>query len=501
MRCLECKGILFVFDEEIQTEKIQQERIKRYLKNMYMEGLDKNEKEKLMANLEDAGYRYKDGIIEIYNKEGVIGNLYLKAEIKIDKRYKCEIGSDPFIYPLGKAKFEDNKTKIYFEKNENKYFVLEDFPDDKKAQETIQEILKKNLNKNIVNKSALMNDLKDAKIYNEDFEIIARKENKMIFSIYLKSFFSLNNKEKEWTIGFVEKLNNKIQVFYESGFFDFNNGEIVCLNCGAVIESNVIDTTPEWRSFDNAEKEKKSRASGAIRDAKVSKGLTTEIDRYDRDAKGGGFEAERKVELYRIRKLQVRSRMSDSVNRNLSIALPELDRMCSLLNLGETIKEDCAYLYRQAVEKGFVKGRSIESIIGAIICYVTRAKEQPRTLEEISEKSGISKKEIGRSYKHILKSMNLKSPKINVEDYILLCASKLGIPNVAEKEAQKIFMEAKKYGIAAGRGPSGIAAAVISLACEKLGINFPKKELLEMAGITLSTLHNREEEIKKKLKM
>jgi len=502
MRCPECRGILFVFDQ-IAQEKAQQNAIKRYLENAHI-SMEFEEKKNLSTNLEGAEYIRKDGMIEIKGKNGIVGNLSLNAEIKIDKRYGCQSGGDAIIYPLGKATFENGQTKIY-SGNDNKkeyLFTLEEFSQDKEKQTLLWEILKKNLDKNVFDKVTLLNDLKAPEISKEGCEILVKNENKAILLLYLKCVFSLNSeREKFFPIGFTEQVNNKIQIFYETAFPDVKTGEIVCSNCGTVIESEIIDTGAEWRSFDSGQKEKRSRASGAIKDAKVSKGLTTEIDRYDRDAKGGGFEVERKVELYRMRRLQTRSRMSDSAGRNLSIALPELDRMCSLLEIGETTKEECAHLYRQAVDKGFVKGRSIESIIGAIVCYVTRNKGEPRTLEEIAEKSGISKKEIGRSYKHVLKSMNLKPPRTNVEDYITIYASKLGISNTAEEEAQKILKEAKKYGITAGRGPSGVAGAIISLACEQINEDFPKKELLNLVGITLSTLHSRHEEIKSKLKI
>ncbi len=503
MRCPECKGILFVFDEQIEKDKAQQKAIKKYLKNITLP-VEFGDKENLIKNLEDAEYVYKNGMIEIKGKKGIIGKLTLKSDVKLDKRYGCQNGGDAVIYPLGKAIFEDEQIKIYSNNSDGeKYlFNIEEFSGSKEKQTILWEILNKNLDKNIIDKVTLDNDLKEPEIINEGSEILVKKENRAILLIYLKCVFTLTSeKGKNFSIGFTEKVNNKLRIFYESAFPDVKTGEIVCSNCGTIIDSEMIDTGAEWRSFDSGQKEKRSRASGAIKDAKVSKGLTTEIDRYDRDAKGGGFEVERKVELYRMRRLQTRSRMSDSAGRNLSIALPELDRMCSLLNIGETIKEECAHLYRQAVDKGFVKGRSIESIIGAIICYVTRKKGEPRTLEEIGEKSGMSKKEIGRSYKHILKSMNLKPPRTNIEDYIALYASKIGISNTAEEKAQKILEVAKKYGITAGRGPSGVAGAIISLACEQIGEDFPKKELLNLAGITMSTIHSRQEEIKSKLKL
>jgi len=280
---------------------------------------------------------------------------------------------------------------------------------------------------------------------------------------------------------------------------DYKHGELICKICGYVVEESLIDQGPEWRAFDANQREKRSRGSGAIKDTKVSKGLTTEIDRYDRDVKGGNIEPERRIQLYRIRKLQTRSRMSDSAGRNLSIALPELDRMSSILNISDSIKEECAHLYRKAVNKGYVKGRSIESIIGGIICYVTRINKIPKTLEEVASVSGVSKKEIGRSYKYLLKVMELKAPLASVEDYIPQYASKLKISNLTEEKTMEIIKKAKEMGITAGRGPVGIAAASIFLASKATGEAISKKDLLEISGITLSTLHSRYEELEKKL--
>ncbi|MEE6209138.1 TFIIB-type zinc ribbon-containing protein, partial [Salarchaeum sp. III] len=40
---------------------------------------------------------------------------------------------------------------------------------------------------------------------------------------------------------------------------DEERGETVCTECGLVVEEDEIDRGPEWRAFDSAEKDKKSR--------------------------------------------------------------------------------------------------------------------------------------------------------------------------------------------------------------------------------------------------
>ncbi|MEA3255238.1 MAG: TFIIB-type zinc ribbon-containing protein, partial [Candidatus Altiarchaeota archaeon] len=64
---------------------------------------------------------------------------------------------------------------------------------------------------------------------------------------------------------------------------DYKHGELVCKNCGLVIDDELLDFGPEWRAFDEEQKSKRSRTGSPVKYAKLNKGLTTEIDRYERD--------------------------------------------------------------------------------------------------------------------------------------------------------------------------------------------------------------------------
>jgi Transcription initiation factor IIB (TFIIB) len=86
-------------------------------------------------------------------------------------------------------------------------------------------------------------------------------------------------------------------------------------------------------------------------------GFTTAIDYSDRDASGHAL-VSKKYQLYKLRKWQARTRILTSVERNLAQAMNELDRLADLLNLPSYIREEAAKIYREAVEKGLVRGRS-----------------------------------------------------------------------------------------------------------------------------------------------
>ena len=40
---------------------------------------------------------------------------------------------------------------------------------------------------------------------------------------------------------------------------DHSRAELVCRNCGLVIDEDLIDYAPEWRAFDSEQREKRSR--------------------------------------------------------------------------------------------------------------------------------------------------------------------------------------------------------------------------------------------------
>ncbi|MFP3215580.1 MAG: TFIIB-type zinc ribbon-containing protein, partial [Candidatus Micrarchaeota archaeon] len=47
--------------------------------------------------------------------------------------------------------------------------------------------------------------------------------------------------------------------------YDAERGELVCNNCGLVIEENVTDTGPEWRAFDADQRNTRSRTGAPIK--------------------------------------------------------------------------------------------------------------------------------------------------------------------------------------------------------------------------------------------
>ncbi|MBU5537131.1 MAG: transcription initiation factor IIB [Candidatus Aenigmatarchaeota archaeon] len=285
----------------------------------------------------------------------------------------------------------------------------------------------------------------------------------------------------------------------DCGSFNFiedpTRGELVCSRCGLVMEEEMIDTGQEWRAFDTEQMSRRARAGAPLTFTKHDKGLTTEI------GKGVGelykVPTKKRAQYYRLTKWH--KRLIKSKDRNLSFALSELQRIVSFLNLSHSVHEKIARYYEQAVNKGLVRGRSIESVIAALTYAVSREFGSPRTLDEIAEASGEDKREIGRTYRYISRELNIRILPADPITYVPRFCSMLGLSDRVLAKAVEILKKAKKHDITSGKGPTGVAAAAIYIACVLIGEKRTQREVADTTNITEVTIRNRYIELVKKL--
>src|SRR3989344_2349169 len=280
---------------------------------------------------------------------------------------------------------------------------------------------------------------------------------------------------------------------------DPGRGELICSNCGLVIEESLMHEGPEWRAFDAEQRASRARTGAPLKYMSPNKGLVTEIDQYNRDIRGGKILPSQQAQLYRMRKWHKRASISNSIERNLAIALTEMNRVAAHLGLEESIRESSALLYRKCVEKGLIRGRQIESVVSAVIYAICRQYGIPRTLDEIAVIAEIPKKEIGRTYRWITQELGLKVPLTIPRFYISRFVTALRLSGETQQKANEILNQALKKGLISGRGPMGVAAAAVYIASVSTGERRTQKEVADVAGVTEVTIRNRYRELKKAL--
>jgi len=272
---------------------------------------------------------------------------------------------------------------------------------------------------------------------------------------------------------------------------DEDSGEIICGNCGLVVKESMVSEGPEWRAFTPGEKESRSRVGVPLSFAVHDKGLTTVIGRIGKDAYGRSIPLNTKLQMLRLRKWQIRSRVHSSTDRNLAQAMAELDRLCDKLHIPANIKERAAVIYRKALDSGLVRGRSISAIAAAALYAACRITQTPRTLREIAEQSPIEKKDIARCYRLMLKNLNISMPKPDPQLRIPKIAAKVGVGEKTQQTAVDILRRAEKVRTTAGKDPMGLAAAALYIACVINNEKRTQKVIADAAGVTEVTIRNR----------
>jgi len=301
----------------------------------------------------------------------------------------------------------------------------------------------------------------------------------------------------------VPPLPVKIQQCPECGstklMRDYECAEIVCMNCGFVIAAKLADRGPEWRAFDDEQRAKRARVGAPLTYTIHDKGLSTMIDWHDRDIYGKRLSPGQKAQIYRLRKWQRRIRVSDATERNLAFALSEISKIANSLNLPKNILETASVIYRKAVKEHLIRGRSIQGVTSAAIYVACRQCGLARTLEEIAHASNINKKEVGRSYRFLIKELNYFIPPLKPSQYITKFSNQLTMQGKVEEIAHKILTTARDLKLTSGRGPTGIAAAASYIASVLTGERKTQREIAEIAQVTEVTIRNRYKELVERL--
>ncbi len=279
-------------------------------------------------------------------------------------------------------------------------------------------------------------------------------------------------------------------------FWNKEKGEIICKDCGLVVEDKMIDFTQEWRDFDSEEGDRRRRSGAPMTYTQYDQGLGTEVG-IKSDLRN--LNKKERNKFFRLRKWQYR--ISTAIERNLKLALAELKRVASYLKLPKSVEEEAARIYTLAVQRGLVRGRSMESVVAGALYAACRRHEVPRTLDELSEASGIEKKEIGRTYRFVTRELGIKIMPSNPSDYIARFASALKLSPETQSKAVEILDMAQDAELTSGRGPTGIAAASLYVSSLMHGEKRTQREVADVAGVTEVTIRNRYKELLDKLEL
>jgi transcription initiation factor TFIIB len=273
-------------------------------------------------------------------------------------------------------------------------------------------------------------------------------------------------------------------------------GEVVCSDCGLVLKEDILSYKPEWRAHTLAEYKNKTRTGIPIRYSKYDKGLSTSISGF-RDSAGNSLSSKTKRKIWRLRKWQLRAR--DSKTGNLLKAMNKLQLLTENLHVSNTVQEKAAIIYRKALEKNLIQGRTIAGLVAGSMYVACRFTKTPKTINDIVKASNLSRRKISRAYRLIIQKLKIKMPPHDPLGYISRVAENTNISGEIQGISIRLLHQARHQRITLGKDPLGLVAALLYIACQLKNDPTTQKDIAEAAGITEVTLRNRKKDIVKKL--
>jgi len=264
--------------------------------------------------------------------------------------------------------------------------------------------------------------------------------------------------------------------------YDPDSGESVCGECGLVLEE-LVDRGPEWRAFTPEEREERRRTGAPGSYTYYDKGLSTRFEPR---------EAEKNREkMWRLRRWDVRTKLDEAGMRNLRQAMAELDRISDKLHLPQSVREQAAVTYRRALQMDLIRGRSIDNFVAASVYAACRQARVPRSLQEIADATTRDLKDVSRTYRLLLRELDLRMPVDYPMKFVPKIASKVNVSQETDRLTVEILRKAREERALTGKDPLGMAAAALYMACKFNREGCTQKQVSEAAGTTEVTLRNR----------
>lgn len=315
-------------------------------------------------------------------------------------------------------------------------------------------------------------------------------------------------KEEEWRENLSVRLTCKdCRTDPPELYEDHASGDLICAECGLVLQERGIDTSSEWRTFSNDDQgnDDPSRVGDGPNALLNGAQLNTSIAFGD-----GGM---RSKELHRA---QNKANL-DKGNKSLLVAYKQIGALCDGWELPNSVSDTAKHLYKDADESRVFKGKSQEALIAGCVFLACRRNNVPRSFREVMELTKVSKKEIGRTFKMLETYLMSKEKErqanggntgmlpggtvvfnegykgSTTSDPSEMCArwcSQLNMSQHASNVAIEIASNMTKSGALAGRSPLSAAAACIYMAGHLMDEIKSAKEVQSVAKVSDSTIRH-----------
>jgi transcription initiation factor TFIIB len=279
---------------------------------------------------------------------------------------------------------------------------------------------------------------------------------------------------------------------------DIERGEKICSRCGIVIGAHFDVVNSENGSFfsTSTENENSKKSNSFIM---YEIGLPTFIDKKNVDASGKTIHGSLEVE--KLRRLNKFTISNDSKTRNLNKAMREILRITEILGMNQSIAERASYIYRKALSKKLIRGRSITGIVAATIYIACKDAEVHFPMEQIEDLiDNCNRKSVVHYCKVLLRCMKMTVGVPNPARYLSKISVRARLSGRTERRALEILSFLEGDPVLSGKKPISLAAASLYLAALQVGEHTTQLRIAIASDLTTITLRKRCLEIEQILK-
>lgn len=108
-------------------------------------------------------------------------------------------------------------------------------------------------------------------------------------------------------------------------------------------------------------------------------------------------------------------------DRQMTQAINVIREMSERIHLTRPIQDQASKIFKNVLDSKALRGRNNEAQAAACLYIACRKEGVPRTFKEICAVSRVSKKEIGRCFKLIIKSLETNLEQITSADFMVCC--------------------------------------------------------------------------------
>lgn len=279
---------------------------------------------------------------------------------------------------------------------------------------------------------------------------------------------------------------------------DLERGERICDNCAAVIdEHSYIDKNGNSNLFSlDFENERGGEPTSLMM---YDIGLPTYIDKKNVDVTGKRIQSYSEME--KLRRLNKFTISDDSKTRNLNKAIREIRRISEILGMSQSIAERACYIYRKALNKKLIRGRSITGIVAATIyiaCKDAGIIFPINKIENLVE--NCNRKNVIHYYKLLLRQMKMNVEVPDPIQFVSRIAVRARLSGKTERRALDILSQIKGDPIMSGKKPVSLAAASLYLAARQVNDYTTQLRIAIASELTTITIRKRCIEINQSLK-